>query len=226
MDFETQRMNMVESQVRPSDVTDRRIIAAMSAVPREAFVPEASRTLAYMDEDLRLSGAGSPHQPRALMAPRTFAKLLQLARIEPGDFVLDAGSATGYSTAVIARLGASAVALECDARLADEAKSLLARHATNVTPVMGELAAGYPEEAPYDVIVLEGAVPEVPRALLEQLKDGGRLVAVVARGPLTRGPLGKAVVWTRNEGRFAESESFDAAAPTLPGFEKAAEFAF
>ena len=226
MDFETQRRNMVESQVRPSDVTDRRIIAAMSKIAREDFVPDSMRPLAYMDTDVRAGEARPADQGRALMAPRVLAKLLQLARIEDGDFVLVAGAATGYSTAVIAQLGASVVALECDPGLAERARSLHGPAAGHqVTVVLGELAGGYPEEAPYDAIVVDGAVPDVPRVLLEQLKDGGRLVAVVARDPSQSRSLGKAVVWTRNAGSFAETTAFDAAAPLLPGFERVTAFA-
>lgn len=219
MDFVTQRRNMIEFQVRPSDVSDRRIISAMSKVAREEYVPERMRALAYMDTDVQLGGT------RALMAPRIFAKLLQLAEIEPGDLVLDVGSGTGYSSAVIAELGAAVVALECDAGLAGLAKS---RHAqtpgSRITAASGDLASGYPEEAPYDAIVVEGALPEIPRALLEQLKDGGRLVAVVARDPAQR-VLGKASVWIRNGGSFAGSSAFDASAPALPGFERTPVFA-
>jgi protein-L-isoaspartate(D-aspartate) O-methyltransferase len=222
MDFETQRKNMVESQVRPSDVTDRRIIRAMLAVPREAFVPESMAGLAYMDADVSVAGAGRGGTGRALLAPRTFARLVDLARIEPEDAVLDIGTATGYSAAVMAEIGATVVALECDERLARQARSALDRLGiANVTVVTGGLAAGWPGEGPYDAIVLEGAVPEVPAMLLEQLKDGGRLVAVLARGR-----LGKAAVWRRIEGTFDVTLAFDAGAPLLPDFETAPVFAF
>jgi protein-L-isoaspartate(D-aspartate) O-methyltransferase len=224
VDFATQRTNMVESQVRPSDVTDRRIIRAMAAIPREAFVTEAVRDVAYMDADVPLltaAGAG-----RALMAPRTFAKLAQLAEIEADDVVLDVGAATGYSAAVLARLARTVIALESDAGLAEAAKRALGRLAIdNVTVVAGDLAGGQPQDGPYDAILIEGAVPEVPRTLLEQLKDGGRLVAVHVPDHALN-PLGKAVVWRRHDGTLAEGSAFDASAPALPGFERAIEFAF
>lgn len=222
MDFATQRTNMVESQVRPSDITDRRIIRAMAAIPREAFVPEALRDVAYMDADVPLGGDAR----RALMAPRTFAKLAQLAGIEADDVVLDVGAATGYSAAILARLARTVVALESNARLAEEARRVLGGLAIgNVSVVTGDLSGGHPQEGPYDAIIIEGTVAEVPGTLLEQLKDGGRLVAVHVSSP-AQGPLGKAVVWRRHDGTLGENSAFDAAAPLLPGFERTMEFAF
>lgn len=219
MDFETQRRNMVELQVRPSDVTDRRIIRAMLAIPRESFVPGPMRALAYMDAHVAV--AGGP-RPRALLAPRTFAKLVQLADIGEDAAVLDVGAASGYSSAVLARLARSVVALEADETLAREARESLARLAPDVvTVVQGDLAAGYPAGGPYDAIVVEGAVSEVPAALLEQLKDRGRLVAIARRGA-----LGRAAIWRRLDGTYDETLDFDADAPLLAGFEVAPAFAF
>lgn len=217
MDYTTQRVNMVESQVRPSDVTDRRILRAMSEVPRELFVPEALRTLAYNDGGVRLGKPG-----RSLMAPRTFAKMLQAAAVESAGSVLIVGAATGYSAAVAARLAAEVVALECDETLAAEARKLLAETgANNVAVVTGHLPEGWVQQAPYDSIIVEGALTAAPSALLTQLKDGGRLVAI-----LRRGPVGKAVVWTRQAAVFGAVDVFDASSEILPGFEAAPEFAF
>ncbi len=227
MDFATQRTNMVESQVRPSDITDRRIIRAMAEIPRELFVPQALRDVAYMDADVPLSTAGSvAGVGRALIAPRIFAKLVQLAEIEADDVVLDVGAATGYSAAVLAKLARAVLALESDDRLAREARRNLADlKLDNVSVVTSDLPGGHPQDGPYDAILIEGAVAEVPRALLEQLKDGGRLVAIRLSIP-AQGSLGKSVVWKRHDGTLGEKSAFDAAAPALPGFEKAMEFAF
>jgi protein-L-isoaspartate(D-aspartate) O-methyltransferase len=218
---------MVESQVRPSDITDRRIIRAMAEIPRELFVPQALQDVAYMDADVPLSSAGSAAGAgRALIAPRIFAKLVQLAEIEADDVVLDVGAATGYSAAVLAKLARAVLALESDDRLAREARRVLAGlKLDNVSVVTSDLPGGHPQDGPYDAILIEGAVAEVPRALLEQLKDGGRLVAIRLSIP-AQGSLGKAVVWRRHDGTLGETSAFDAAAPVLTGFEKAMEFAF
>lgn len=223
IDFAVQRKNMVESQVRPSDVTDRRIIRAMLEVPREAFVPPQLKSLACMDDAVAVEGADGAHgrRPRAMMAPRVLAKLLQLASLEATDVVLTVGCANGYASAVISRIVQTVVALESDAALAAAASQTLgALSADNVAVVTGPLAGGYASEGPYDAIVLEGAVPDVPRALLDQLKDGGRLVAVV-----NQGPVGKAVLWRRLGATFDSRADFDASAPPLPGFERAPQFA-
>jgi protein-L-isoaspartate(D-aspartate) O-methyltransferase len=221
-DLSLQRLNMVESQVRPSDVTDRRIPRAMNAVPREAFVSAARRSLAYLDIDLPLDVPGRGASGRVMLAPRTFAKLLQLASIEPNAVVLDIGCGTGYSSAIIARLAQTVVALEHDPALAQEATRVLqSLGADTVAVVQGDLVAGYPSEGPYDAIVIEGAVAARPEALLGQLKDGGRLVAI-----LTDGRTGRAVVWQRTGAAISESDGFDAAAPYLPGFEPVPKFVF
>jgi len=220
IDFLQQRRNMVESQVRPSDVIDRRIIRSMSDVPREMFVPEAARSVAYMDEPVRVTTAVV--DVRALMAPRTLAKLLQSAGLEADHVVLDVGCMTGYTAAVLARIVQTVVALESDAALAHEATRVLsALSADNVAVVTGPLARGYPSEGPYDAIVLEGAVGEVPVGLLDQLKDGGRLVGILADAH-----YGRAVVWQRIGEQFDDRVVFDASAPRLPGFDKAPAFVF
>jgi protein-L-isoaspartate(D-aspartate) O-methyltransferase len=221
-DFTLQRENMVESQVRPSDVTDRRIPRAMKAVPREVFVPAARRSLAYLDIDLAVDGSGQPPTPRAILAPRTFAKLLQLAAVEPTDVALDIGCATGYSAAILGQLAQKVVALESDAALVHEAaKALAMLKADNVMVVEGNLTAGYPAQGPFDVIVVEGAVARVPDALLGQLKDGGRLVAIFSDGR-----TGRAAVWQRAGETISERDGFDAVAPYLPGFEPIRGFVF
>ena len=220
-DSSLQRLNMVESQVRPSDVTDRRIIKAMLEVPREKFVPAALASMAYMDEPVPLT-ASNGSGIRYMLAPRTFAKLVQLAEIDAEAVVLDVGCAAGYSTAVLARLARRVTAVESDKGLAEQARRLLEELGIdNATVIEGRLVAGAPAGAPFDVIVLNGAVETVSPSLLEQLKDGGRLVAIVAEGPLCR-----AQVWRRTGKTFDARPAFDAGAAVLPGFERAAGFVF
>ena len=218
VDAATQRLNMVESQVLTSDVTDRRILRAMRELPRERFVPAPMTALAYMDEAVPVTPAGA--ERRWLLAPRVLAKLLQLANIGDDNHVLDVGGATGYSAAVLAGMGKSVVALERNIKLAEQARANLAALALdNATVTVGELTAGWLDKAPYDAIVLQGAAATVPEALFDQLKDGGRLVAI-----LLEGGLGKATVW-RRLGRSVDAwGAFDAAAPVLPGFERAPVF--
>ena len=219
IDSKQQRINMVESQVRPSDVTDRRIIRAMLEVPREAFVPSALRALAYMDGSVPVVDTGV-RPARCLLAPRTFAKLVQLAEIGPDAVVLDVGCASGYSAAVLARLAKSVVAVEVDAALVARASETLRQlEATNTLVLEGALPKGAPTHAPFDAILLEGAVPDVPDELLAQLKDAGRLVAIV-----TDGALGRAKLWRRTGKLFDARPAFDAGAPPLPGFAQQPEF--
>ena len=220
IDHATQRLNMVESQVRPSDVTDRRITRAMREIPREAFVPGPLKSIAYADEPLKISDTA--HNQRYILAPRLLAKLVQLLEIEPDGMVLDVGPATGYSTALLARLGQVVVALEEDARLAERMQEVLANQGVdNAVVISGSMAAGAADEGPYDAILINGAVVDVPTALLDQLKDGGRCVAV----SIDNG-VGRATVWRRHGMSFDRRPAFDASAPYLPGFEPAAGFVF
>lgn len=222
-DAALQRKNMVESQVRPSDMTDRRVIRAMLEVPREDFVPENLRSIAYMDYEVPLSPSRGGRPPRALLAPRTLARLVQLANLEPGDTVLDIGAATGYSSAIIGKIAKRVVALEEDAALATKAAETLGKLGIgSVAVVQEKLAVGAPNEGPYDAIIFQGTVAEVPASILDQLKDGGRLVAIVAPG----GGFGKAKVWKRVGASFDSRDGFDAGGPPVPGFAKAAEFVF
>lgn len=224
IDAALQRTNMVESQVRPSDVTDRRVIRSMTAVPRERFVPEALRAVAYSDSDLPLvshSRTGSA-QPRFLLAPRLLARMIQALELDSDGIVLEIATATGYGAAVLANIAQTVVALEQDAALADSASQVLASlGADNVVVVTGPLPAGYEQEGPYDAILLNGAVSVTPETVLDQLKDGGRMVGVVIDGG-----LGRVVQWRRNGATFASRTLFEAQAPVLTGFERKAEFAF
>lgn len=215
------RRNMVESQVRTNNVTDRALIAAMLELPRERFVAPAMRDLAYIDEDLPLADTGAGRE-RWLMAPMPFARLVQLAGVGAGDLVLDVGCGTGYSTAALARLGESVVGLESDPELSARADALMVDLGVgNAAVVTGDLALGYPGQGPYDVIVVEGAVEEVPATLLAQLREGGRLVA-----PVLHGPIGKATLFESIGGTVSSRIDFDINVRPLPGFRKAVAFVF
>ena len=169
VDTALQRTNMVESQVRPSDVSDRRVVRAMLAVKRETFLPPDLQPVAYMDGELRLKGSNGG--ARSLLEPRTLARLLQLAAIGDNAAVLDVGAASGYTAAVLARIAGRVVALEEDAGLAEAAtRNLAAAGVGNVKVVTGSLAAGAADQGPFDAIIIEGAVDDVPAALLDQLK--------------------------------------------------------
>lgn len=220
-DIALQRLNMVESQVRPSDVTDRRIIRAMQQVAREAFLPPALQPIAYSDEALVLPTTDGG-RGRGVLAPRVFAKLVQLADIDSDEVVLDIGCGLGYSAAVLSRVAQTVVALEQDKAMADEATRILtSQGADSVVVVSGKLVDGYAAEAPYDAIVIEGAVEQIPLQLLDQLKDGGRLVAIKMSGG-----VGRAVLLRRFGQQFDTTEAFDASAPMLSGFEAPKAFVF
>lgn len=214
-DSQALRTMMVDTQVRPSDVTKFPIIEAMLRVPREDFVPDAVRAAAYADAPVDLGGG------RAMLEPRTFAKMLDAVAIEPDDLVLDLGTGLGYSAAVIARMAEFVVALEEDADLAAEAEARLgAAGIDNVAVIAGPLAEGDPRHGPYDVIVIEGAVQDIPLPVLEQIKDGGRIVAIFDGNNLGTVRIGYRV------GKDVDWRSaFDAAATVLPGFAAAPEFA-
>ena len=213
-DFAARRTMMVDTQVRPSDVTKFPIIEAMLSVKREDFVPAAQREAAYLGENLDLGGE------RVMLEPRTFAKMLDALDISPDDLVLDIGSAYGYSSAVIARMAEAVVALEDDEGMASETQDALSNAgADNVVPHVGPLNAGAPEHGPYDVIVIEGGVSVVPDAILAQLKDGGRIAAVFMDGALGEVRLGY-----RLDGRMTWRREFNAGAPVLPGFESYSKF--
>lgn len=221
-DFSEQRAKMVDGQVRTTDVTDAALLAAMLSVPREAFVGDGNRELAYIDDDIQIAAAAEGRKARYLMEPSPFAKLVQLAAVTPDDFVLDIGTGTGYSAAVLSRLASSVVALESDASLADAAAATLSELGhDNVAVVQGTLTAGYAAEAPYDVILLGGAVDTIPEALFDQLKEGGRLVAVEGQGN-----AGTARLFLKNAGIVTSRSAFNAAIRPLPGFERTPVFEF
>jgi len=195
-------------------VTKFPVIAAMLAVPREVFVPDPLREVAYLGENLALAPG------RVVLDPRSFAKMLDAIDIQPGDLVLDLGAGLGYSAAVLARLAEAVVAVEEDPALAAEAQRLLAAEGVdNAAVFAGPLAAGAPKHGPYDAILCEGGVETVPQALIDQLKDGGRMAAIFMDGP-----LGTARIGLRQGGRMAWRPAFHATAPVLPGFHRQPEF--
>jgi len=215
-DSAAQRANMVAAQLRPNDVTNSRLRDAMLTVPRERFVPAAFAAVAYMEGEIPL-GPG-----RVLMEPRSFAKLLQLADVGPDDRVLDIACGTGYSTAILSHLAREVVALEDSAQLASQAQAnLQALSVSNARVNTGTLTAGCPKDGPFDVIFLNGAIACAPAALLAQLGDGGRLVAVRRNGA-----GGHGVIYLNHEGAWGERSVFDAVVPVLPGFETPQRFAF
>jgi protein-L-isoaspartate(D-aspartate) O-methyltransferase len=220
------RLAMMESQVRPNQVTDRRLLAAMGTLPREIFVPEDLSGLAYMEDAIEVFPAIDGAPARYLLAPMVLARLLQLASVEPHDRVLDVGCGTGYSTALLASLGQSVVGLEPEPELAGAARrNLTALGIANAEIVSGSLPAGWPDAAPYDVIVLNGSVPEPPEGIAAQLAEGGRMVFVRAsQKPGVR--TGKACLFVKVDGEASGLAHFDAGAPLLPGFEPAPHFVF
>jgi protein-L-isoaspartate(D-aspartate) O-methyltransferase len=208
------RLHMIDSQIRPNDVTDPQLLAAIGAVARENFVPRAARALAYADIPVEIAPG------RALLEPRCFAKLLQLARITATDRILDVACGTGYSSAVLARLGGHVVALEQDADLMRIASDALSTTA-NITLVQGGLIEGAKMEGPFDVIIVEGMIEQTPDTLLSQLAEGGRLVTI-----LSDNGQGRATLFVKDNGGIGHRAAFDAAAPMLAGFKKAVGFVF
>jgi protein-L-isoaspartate(D-aspartate) O-methyltransferase len=219
-DFSTARQKMVDGQVRPSDVTDMRILDAMLAVPREAFVPESQRALAYLDLDLDVGEAGGAK--RFLIKPVVIAKMLQAAEIRETDNVLVVGCASGYAAALAASLASRVTATESDGALVAQAGDVLAKLGFgNVTVRTQAAADGDEANAPYDVIVLAGATEIVPDRLYRQLRDGGRLVGVFAMSRPAR-----AMIVTHSHADFGDRALFDAAVPVLPGLERPPAFVF
>jgi protein-L-isoaspartate(D-aspartate) O-methyltransferase len=220
--FKAERETMIESQIRPNAVTHTELLKAMLATPRERFVPPSQRSLAYMDGALRVETARDGQPARYLLAPMVFAKLVQLANIRPTDKVLDVGAATGYSTAILARLARQVLALECDAGLAALAADALSEERIeNARVVAGPLQDGIAGEAPFDVIFLNGRLACEPEKLFSQLSPGGRMVAILGGETAA-----KAQLLTEIESHIQRVTAFDATAPLLPGFKCKQAFTF
>lgn len=217
MDYAVARRKMIENQIRTNRVTDPLVIAAMSDLPREAFVPAELKGIAYVDEDIPLGNG------RYLMEPRVTALLLQAAQIQSNDVACDVGCGTGYASAVMGQMASTVVALESDPELARCASGTLTELGLNtVTLVEGPLKEGWPQQAPYDVILFGGAVCDVPSTILDQLADGGRLVAVIAG----RHGLGKGTLFLQAGHVVSRRELFDASTPLLPDFGRQPTFSF
>lgn len=214
-DYAARREMMVDTQVRPSDVTKYPIIEAMLRVPREAFVPPAMTEAAYIGENITLG------RERVLLEPRTFAKMLDVVNPGPSDLVLDLGCGYGYGAAVLSRMAEAVVAVEEVEDMYQEAETLLAEQDVhNVAVVQAPLVEGAAQHGPYDVIIVEGAVERMSDAILSQLKEGGRIVALFSEDR-----LGVVRVGYKIDGELNWRFAFNASAPVLAGFERPAEFA-
>ena len=205
---------MVDTQVRPADVTKFPIIAAMLDIPREAFVPTGQRAVAYADAPVPLGGG------REMLEPRTLAKLLDALDVEAHEDALVVGANLGYAAALLSRMAGTVTAVESDAAMAVDAEVALAAMGIDAAVVAGPAEAGLPKAAPFDVILVDGAVETLPEALGQQLRDGGRIAALFMDGALGQARLG-----LRIDGTVSWRFAFNAAAPVLPGFERARAFA-
>jgi len=217
MDFETARRHMVDSQVRPHDVTDLRLQTAMETTPRELFLPVELRDQAYVDREIEYAPG------RHLLTPRDFSKLVMAAEPKPTDLVLNTLCGSGYSTAILAQLVEMVVSLESDEALAGKAQeNLTSIGASNAAVITGDAWAGAREQGPFDLIFVGAAIAREPTALLEQLKDGGRLATILREGGVSRG-----VIYRRSGDAFASTPYFDASTKAIaPEFEAPQNFVF
>jgi len=217
-DFAAYRQNMIESQIRTNQVTNGAVLAAFAEVPREAFVPDRLKPVAYIDESVPLGG------DRYLIEPRVAARLVQALAVEPTDRALLVGAASGYMAAILSRLAAEVVALEVDRKFADEASAnVRSLGLGNVTVVQGDLRLGHADKAPYDIILCDGAVTVIPPALSDQLAEGGRLAAVMTRAD---GTAGHGILSLKTHGSSSHRVLFDAVTPLLPGCSPEPAFVF
>ncbi len=218
MDYALARLNMVESQIRTNKVTDPGVVGAFESVPREHFVPKSKRGIAYADEALEI-GSG-----RYLLEPMVLARLIQAASPLPGDVALDVACGTGYATALLSRLVATVVGVDDAADLIERGNGVLSEfEIDNAALVVGPLAVGYAKQAPYNVILVDGAVETLPDTLFDQLADGGRLVTVEGGSAVVPGV---AVLYQKHGGRVGKRILFDAGTPMLQGFKRVPSFVF
>ena len=216
--FALARRNMVDGQLRPNRINDAGLLAALGELPRERFLPEGLRSVAYADDDVPLGNG------RFMMEPMVLARLIQVLQPQAEDKALVAAAGLGYGAAILARLTKSVAAVETDAGLAaTAAKTLQELGVSGVDPVAGPAEQGAAASAPYDIILIEGAVPEVPTAIADQLAEGGRLATVIAD---PSGALGVAHLFVKQGGGVSGRPLFDAGTPSLPGFERPARFTF
>ncbi len=215
--FVQARRNMIESQLRPCDVRDPLLLGAFGDVPRERFVGQGKEAFAYIDQNIALSEEG---ERRHMLQPMVLGRMLQALEILPGEKALDVGCGYGYATALMNELGASVVALESDQALVAAAREQLANR-NNVSVISGELSDGAPQHAPFDIILVNGAVETMPDKLLNQLRNGGRLVVIQDECGVSR-----VVLYTRSGDAFGKREIIDAAAPVLKAFHKDSAFVF
>mgnify|MGYP001332951063 CR=1 FL=1 len=219
MDFSNARRHMIDSQILPNKVTDVRIIDAMSTVPREIFVPDIYQGTSYVDEALRIV------EGRYIMEPMIVAKLLQHAEPKEEDLALIIGCGTGYTAAILSSLVATIIVVESNALLVEKATDvLLDLKIDNVAIIEGELCKGCVKQGPYNVIIFDGSIPQVPQPIIDQLEEGGRLVAVV--NPESERELGNGIVMTRFHNAISSIEQFQAGTPMLPGFDTDTSFIF
>jgi protein-L-isoaspartate(D-aspartate) O-methyltransferase len=217
-DFALARRNMVEGQLRPNRVNDAGLLAALGELPRERFLPEGLRSVAYADDDVPLGNG------RFMMEPMVLARLIQFLQPQAGDKAMVLAAGLGYGAAILARLVQSVVAVEADAGLAEGARQVLRDlGVTGVQQVVGEAEQGAAAAGPYDIILIEGAVHEVPKAIADQLAEGGRLATVVAD---PSGALGVAHLFVKQGGVVSGRPLFDAGTPPVPGFARPARFTF
>ncbi|MGC4061350.1 MAG: protein-L-isoaspartate O-methyltransferase [Aquabacterium sp.] len=217
MNVEQARFNMIEQQIRPWDVLDSSVLALLSAVRREDFVPAEHKAQAFMDIEIPLGNG------RVLLAPRVEARLVQDLNLSKRDTVLHIGAGTGYVTALLAHKARRVIGLESDARLAAQARTNLRNAAVNNAEIVdSDGAAGFSAQAPFDAILLTGSVAQVPQNLLDQLKTGGRLLAIVGQDPVMQ-----ATLFTRvSDTQFSSHELFDTVATRLAGFAEPSRFHF
>ena len=216
IDFEVAREAMVECQVLPGGVRDNKLCRVLKNIPREAYVPEKYKSLAYMDKNIPLKSG------REILNPLVLSMLVELASIEPGDLVLDIGCGLGYSTAVLAALAGTVVALESDPAFVESANTVLQnQNIDNAVVVEGNHAEGQPKQGPFNVIFIGGMVDEVPHSLLKQLEENGRLVCVSTYDNASRG-----IIISRHGDSFSVNAALDVTAPKMLGFEKEEQFSF